>query len=139
MNTRTIISCLAIALSASCGDLVEPDPLSGAAPRGVHTRTLGTLSAEVYVGADSPADGYGRPALVILHGCSQSASDISGGSDLQAVADDFDAGGGDFDRSVGMHVSVELFVHFGVAAGVIAVIGAGDVDRCFDAAIAQIE
>jgi len=55
------------------------------------TTTLGGMTARVVVGAGQPPDANGRPALIVLHGCAQSAQDIINGTDLEAVADDFDA------------------------------------------------
>ncbi|MBX2798619.1 MAG: PHB depolymerase family esterase [Myxococcales bacterium] len=91
MHLRFLLAL--ICLGSSCGTPSSLDPDSA----DVLTRArwersqLGGVSAEVLVGSGAPADGLGRPALLILHGCAQSADDLVDRTDLASMADAFGA------------------------------------------------
>ena len=91
MASRTWILGVSVLFLASCTDPVAPDDLAFADGDRWQRTTLGDIDADVIVGDGTPSDGYGRPALIILHGCAQSASDIVSRTNLADVADAFDA------------------------------------------------
>ena len=88
-NRAPLLTVLtATCLLAACSLDATPTRAPEAGPQ---LRQLGPLSAEVFIGDDAPDDGEGRHALIILHGCAQSATDIVNNTNLEDVADEFDA------------------------------------------------